>query len=211
MKAYSLLVFFCSVIAFGSYQAFAHEAVELEDVEIEAEWKSEPAIAGQINTIELVVKNLTDGRSVPEYDMAVSIKKGGITKQLELSYAEPGVYAADIIPTQIGKYSLVIEAQGQSIAAEIELDDVQSAAGLSFPTSSSSDTSTDGLIQQLSSAISDIELQVTDIKAAVDDAKSGAEASSIETAINRAYLFGIAGIGAGIAGIIVASYAFSHK
>lgn len=211
-KIIALPIFFFLLISLGSYQAFAHEAARLEDVEIEAEWKSEPAIVGQFNSIELVVKNLTDGRSMPEYDMDVSIKKGGITKKLELNLEEPGVYIADVIPTQVGKYSLVIEIEGRSMAAEIELDDVQSMAGMSFPDSkSSSDTGTNELLQQLSSAISDIELQVIGIKAAAEDAKRGADFEVTKAAVDRAYLVGIAGVGAGITGIIVAVYALSHK
>jgi hypothetical protein len=215
-KIIALPIFFFLLISLGSCRAFAHEAVRLEDVEIEAEWKTEPAIVGQFNSIELVVKDLTDGTPLPEYDMDVSIKKGGITKQLELNLEEPGVYIADVIPTQVGKYSLVIETEGR-VAAEIELDDVQSTAGMSFPDSkSSSDTGTNELLQQLSSAISDIELQVIGIKTAAEDAKRGAEASSTDfdvtkAAVDRAYLVGIAGVGAGITGIIVAVYALSHK
>lgn len=140
---------------------------------------------------------------------------GGDTKNLDLIPQEQeGTYGAQVIPTQIGQYTVVLKGtvSGQAIDGSIDLDIVGDPKQLSFPVGSSNDQISSGVIDQFKTAITDLTSQVDDAKAAATQAQQAAQsAQSIKASADGAYMFGMIGVSIGVAGIVLAVIALSRK
>jgi hypothetical protein len=214
----SILVF--SGFAFSLRPAMAHEAIVRGDVRIVAGWVTEPPLVGQLNGIELEITRNSTGAPISNAvaQLDISVKKGAPTKPLEfLPQEEPGVYDAQILPTQTGQYAVVIKGTvaGQAFNEEIEIEDVGDTAALAFPPST-----TGGfdpvVIEQLKTVIADLAAQVDEANIAAEEAKTAAAAATqssaeLKMAADRAYLFGMIGVGVGVAGIAIGVAALSRR
>jgi hypothetical protein len=167
-------------------------------------------------------------------------KYGGITKPIDFVPSEQteGGYEAKIIPTRIGSYSLLMNGsiQNQNITnVEIPLDEVEGTQMLSFPdreisgsggginsgsSNGSNQTITSGsnndigpkVEQVLSQFSNDIDL----IKGSID--KLNSNYANIQNSIQNtkntsdiSFIVGMAGVGAGIAGIIISLIVLSRR
>jgi hypothetical protein len=139
------------------------------------------------------------------------------------------MYEAQMIPTRIGSYGLILNGtiQGQSIPnAEIPLDDVESPQKISFPDSSESVTSATSPPDSqnvntrigtqvetiLSQVADDIDTNKADIdKLAKNYANIQKSLQDFKNSADRSYMIGVTAIGVGAAGILIASAAFSRK
>jgi len=214
----SILVF--SGFAFSLRPAMAHEAIVQGDIRIVAGWVTEPPLVGQLNGIELeITKNSTGApisNAVAQLD--ISVKKGAPAKPLEfLPQEEPGVYDAQILPTQTGQYALVIKGTvaGQAFNEEIEIEDVGDTAALAFPPSTTGGFES-VVIEQLKTVIADLAAHVDEANIAAGEAKTAAAAATqssaeLKIAADRAYLFGMIGVGVGVAGIAIGVAALSRR
>jgi hypothetical protein len=165
-------------------------------------------------------------------DMNIVVKYGGATKPLDFEPSEvtEGLYNGKIIPTRIGSYSLVMNGtiQGQRINnAEIPLDLVEGKEKISFPdTISSSATGGGGGIDtatannnigpRLQGIVSQLANDIDSAKGGINAiAKSNADTQksiqNLKGAADRSYMIGLGGIGAGVAGIIIAAVALTRK
>jgi hypothetical protein len=202
------------------HYAFAHETKKFGNITIEVGWANEPALAGQLNTI-IVGITTADNKPVPNAvgQLQASIKKGGETKALELlPQEEEGVYGAQVIPSQIGQYELVLKGtvSGQAVDGSVPLDDVVDPKQLNFPAAGSSGPVESGIIDQFRSAITDLTSQVDDAKASADQAQQAAQnaaqsAANVKASADGAYIFGMIGVGVGVAGIVLAVIALSRR
>jgi hypothetical protein len=166
-------------------------------------------------------------------------KYGGITKPVEFVPSETeGGYEAKIIPTRIGSYSLLMNGsiQNQNITnVEIPLDEVEGTQMFSFPDreisgsdsnissnneSGNNQTITSGsnndigrkveqILGQFSSDIDSIKgsidklnLNYANIQNSIQNTKSASDIS---------FIVGMAGVGAGIAGIIISLIVLSRR
>jgi hypothetical protein len=209
----------------------AHISKTYGNFTLEVGWMNEPPLVGEINNAIIQV-NETAGSSSTAVRNALSninimVKYGGVTKPLDFVPSEQaeGLYEAEIIPTRIGSYSLLLNGTIKSqniLNAEIPLDFVEGKAKLSFPdTGNPSDsvninspsnnigTSLEGILNQLSN---DIDNNTGNIDIlAKNNMNVQKSIQDISSASDRSYMIGITAIGVGVAGIVVAGVALSRK
>ena len=224
-KAASLVlaVLAVSVAIFGNPQppAFAHNETIVGDVKIVGGWVDEPPIVGQFNGIELHIARNSDDEPITNAvgQVEVRVQKGAVTKVLTFLPAEErGVYTADIIPTQTGQYAVVFRGTiaGQAVDTQIEIEDVGDTRPVEFPPSLGSDPISQELIEQLQGVIADLNSQVEQATVASEEAVESAReatqaASELRESADRAYLFGMVGVGVGVAGIAIGVIALSKR
>jgi hypothetical protein len=165
-------------------------------------------------------------------------KYGGITKSIEFVPSETeGGYEAKIIPTRIGSYSLLMNGsiQNQNITnVEIPLDEVEGTQMFSFPdreiSGSGSDISSNsgsGNNQTITSNNNDIGPKVEQILSQFSNDMDSIKGSIAELNSNYAniqnsiqntksasdisFMIGMAGVGAGISGIIISLIVLSRR
>lgn len=235
-------------ISGNDMQAFAHQTYNFGNVTFMAGWQIEPPLVDQINSVEVnITKNGSEGSSTPVRnafsELDASIKSGGLTKTLDFEPQEEsaGLYRAQILPTQIGSFSLLLIGKigDQPINSEIQIEDVEDITKFAFPlqpsqagsilSSESSgasvsqrqsanvlDSTSQPQLEQLSPLISDLTQQIN----ATGDRATRAERASHETAdslaqlrdsVDRAYVFAMISVGIGTAGIVIGAFALSKK
>jgi len=199
-------------------------------------WSDEPPLTGQLNNV-IVDVNQTSGKIQTPIinalsDMNILVKYGGVTKTLDFlpSPTTDGLYLGQLIPTRIGSYYLVLNGtvQGQKISSQIPLDLVESSQKLAFPDTGggsgitgatvggSSTATTNNIGPQLQGIVSQLANQIDSVKGITGDvAKSNAETlksiQDVKSSADRSYMIGMVGIGAGVAGIIIAAFALSRR
>jgi hypothetical protein len=165
-------------------------------------------------------------------------KYGGITKPIEFEPSEQaeGGYEAKIIPTRIGSYSLLMNGsiQNQNITnIEIPLDEVEGTQMFLFPdreisgissgsvsSSRNNQTITSGSNNDIGPKVEQILNQfsndIDSIKGSID--KLNSNYANIQNSIQNAksasdisFIVGMAGVGAGITGIIVSLIVLSRR
>ncbi|MFZ0344710.1 MAG: hypothetical protein WAM27_06525 [Nitrososphaeraceae archaeon] len=167
-------------------------------------------------------------------------KYGGITKPIEFVPSEQteGGYEAKIIPTRIGSYSLLMNGsiQNQNITnVEIPLDEVEGTQMFSFPdreisgsssgsisgnSNGSNQTITSGNNNEIGAKVEQILSQfstdIDSIKGSID--KLNSDYANIQNSIQNAksasdisFIIGMAGVGAGISGVIVSLIVLSRR
>jgi|ERR1051325_416039 hypothetical protein len=217
--------------------AYAHLTKKFGNLSVTVGWSNEPALVGELNNA-IVQVNQTSGKTSTGVinalaNMNVLAKYGGVTKPLDFVPSEQtdGLYNGKMIPTRIGSYSLVMNGtiQGQKINAQIPLDEVQGKQQISFPDSGSSSgvgggggdatgaaSNSNNVGPQLQGILSQLSNDIDSTKNSVDTmAKNNADTQKsvqdLKNAADRSYMIGMAGIGAGAAGIVIAAVALSRK
>jgi hypothetical protein len=208
--------------------AYGHITKQFGPIKVEVGWSNEPSLAGELNNVIVGVNKTTSaGNSTAVINALANVnivlKYGGVTKQLDFEPSEQaeGLFQAKLIPTRIGSYSLVLNGtiQGQKIAnAEIPLDEVEGKQKLSFPDSSNTEatntntnigSNVQGILSQLANDIDSTKSSLDTL--AKNDANTQKSIQDLKNSNDRAYMIGMTGIGAGIAGIVIAALALSNK
>ncbi|MGI0029681.1 MAG: hypothetical protein ACREAQ_08225 [Nitrososphaera sp.] len=219
----SLLIF--SILLFGlsgkSRPAFAHEEALCGDFKIVGGWVNEPPLIGQFNGIELTITRDSTGEAVNDatVNLDITVKKGAQTKPLEFAPTEEsGVYSARIVPTQTGQYAVAMKGKiaEQACDKQIEIEDVEDTRVFEFPPRTENNNFDPLIIQQLRDVISSLTAQVDEAKTASDEAQELAveasdTAEELKFAADRAYVFGMIGVGVGVAGIVIGVVALSKS
>jgi hypothetical protein len=226
MKKAAPLVALAALLAVSIFAglpaAVAHEETIVGDIKIVGGWVNEPPLVNQFNGIELTITRNSTGdpiiNAVAQLD--ATIRKGTLTKALDfLPTEEPGVYAADILPTQVGQYEVVFRGSiaGQALNTQVEIEDVEDTRTLEFPPGQGTDNPIpEDLVQQLQQVIADLTSQVDQATNASEEAVESANAAALaaeelKVSSDRAYLFGMVGVGVGVAGIIIGVMAFTRS
>jgi hypothetical protein len=168
-------------------------------------------------------------------------KYGGITKPIEFVPSEQteGGYEAKIIPTRIGSYSLLMNGsiQNQNITnVEIPLDEVEGTQMFSFPDreiSSSSSGSISGnsdgsnqtiaggnnnneigaeveqILSQFSNDIDSIKGSIAKLDSNYVNIQNSIQ--NVRSASDISFIIGMAGVGAGISGVIISLIVLSRR
>jgi hypothetical protein len=141
-----LLVLFALGLNFQS--ASAHEGITVGDYEIVYGWVNEPPTAGQLNGVEISVNDTSSGEEQPAGEqvvqsLVVELTYGGETRTLTLDpvFDTPGSFAATVIPSIPGLYSLKFSGTlgDASVDTEVELEEVQPADAVQFPQGASTE------------------------------------------------------------------------
>ena len=223
LALFSMLIF--GLLANSNiHYASAHQTRKFGNINVEVGWANEPPLAGQLNTVTVGVATASDNKPVANAvaQLQATIKKGGDVKNLDLIPQEQeGLYGAQVIPTEIGQYEMDFKGtiNNQPINGSIPLDVVNDPKQLSFPVSggaASANQISSGVIDQFKTALSDLTSQVDTAKASADQAQQSVHnatqsAQSIKTSVDQAYMFGMIGVGVGVAGIVIAVIALSRK
>jgi hypothetical protein len=227
----AMLLLITVFVSSTSVPVYAHISKTLGNFTVEVGWSNEPPLVGEINNAIVQVNKGTESNSTPVRnalaEMYILVKYGGVTKTLDFKPSEEsaGLYQAEMIPTRLGSYSLLLNGtlQGQNIInAEIPLDDVESKQKLSFPDSGNlgEGTNTNTPASSIGAEVERILSQLTnDIDVTKGDmdilAKNNADmqksVQDVKKTADRSYMIGITGMGVGVAGIIIAAVAFSRK
>jgi hypothetical protein len=190
--------------------AYAHKALTIKDIEIEVGWLSEPPLVGELNAITLEFKKDSKPFVIEPTELSVSVRYGGVSKTLEIEpLAEPGKYASPIIPTRTGSYVVVLKGSvgGNTVNAEVPIEDVEDKARIAFPDESDT-TDAQRIIPTLQSSLIQLQNKAERALSEAEDAKKTVE--EIKSSIDRlnndsdnAYKFGLMGLSVGIAGVAV--------
>lgn len=124
--------------------AAAHGHITVGDYELVIGFRSEPALQGEPNGLDLRVTNVKTGELVAglEETLSAEIGFGGSTQSLELRarWGEEGSYTADVLPTAAGDYSFRIfgEIAGTPVdetmtSSPDTFSAVETKAAISFP------------------------------------------------------------------------------
>ena len=222
MKKIALSLFALAMLlaAFSFPRALAHEEIVRGDVKIVGGWTNEPPYVNQINGIELNITRISNGQPINNAlaQVDVSMRKGGETKPLEFQPTEEaGLYVAEILPTQTGQYAIAFQGTiaGAAFNGQLEIEDVGNTRLLEFPPASSSGGVSDEVLDQLQTVVTDLTAQVDQATTASEKAQQAAQAATEsaaeqKVAADRAYLFGMVGVGVGVAGIIIGVVALTR-
>jgi hypothetical protein len=237
----SLILCFLFILCLLSYNTFVKEASahiikHFGNIQVQVGWVTEPPFTGQLNNA-LVGVNQTSGKAQTPIinalaNMNIQLKYGSVTKPLEFlpSPTQDGVYLGQLIPTRVGSYYLVLNGtiQGQKVNSQIPLDLVDSSQKLTFPDTASSGVGTapvgsstataasNNIGPQLQGIVSQLANQIGSAKTVIGSvAKSNADTlksvQDVKNAADRSYMIAMVGIGAGIAGIVIAAYSISRR
>ena len=212
-----------SFLAFNTNSAVAHEEVVIGNISIVGGWVDEPPLVNQLNDIVMIITNVSNGQPINNAiaQLEVTLQKGTESRPLEFQPAEEaGTYTATILPTQTGQYAIVMRGTiaGQAIDGQMQIEDVEDAARFNFPpaTTTGSNQIPQGLVEQLQVVISDLTAQVEEANVEAQNANNATRGiiESIEElriSADRAYLFSLIGVGAGVAGIAIGAVAMSRR
>jgi hypothetical protein len=223
-----------SFLALNPSPVLAHEEVVFGDINIVAGWVDEPPLLNQLNSILIIVTQVSNGQPVNNAlaQVDITLQKGADTRPLEFQPAEEaGTYTATILPTQTGQYAVVMRGTiaGQPVDGQIEIEDVEDTARFTFPPTGATTTTTtttgngsnnnqipQGLIAQLQTVITDLTAQVEQANVVAQEANNATQSVSesiqeMKISADRAYLFSLIGIGVGAAGIAIGVVALSRR
>jgi hypothetical protein len=193
--------------------ASAHTDHEVGDIGMVVGFGTEPAYAGQPNSVQLILSRgdepLTDLGNTLEVEVAF----GDATMPLQLEphfgpgFGEPGDYRGWFIPSDAGQYTFGVSGtiEGEEIDEEFAsgpdtFGDVQDPAAISFPagdvpTNAEIADRIERLEPRLTSAIEDVGASVNASVRAAEDEAAGART------------FGLVGLIVGVLGLAVAAVA----
>jgi hypothetical protein len=216
-----------SFLAFNTNSAVAHEEVVIGNISIVGGWVDEPPLVNQLNSIVMIITNASNGQPINNAvaQLEVTLQKGTESRPLEFQpVEEAGTYTATILPTQTGQYAIAMRGTiaGQAIDEQMQIEDVEDTARFNFPPSATATGSgggnqiPQGLVEQLQVVISDLTAQVEEANIAAQAANNATQGimESIEElriSADRAYLFSLIGVGAGVAGIAIGAVAMSRR
>lgn len=216
-----------SFLAFNTNSTFAHEEVVIGNISIVGGWLDEPPLVNQLNDIVMIITNASNGQPINNAiaQLEVTLQKGTESRPLEFQPAEEsGTYTATIFPTQTGQYAVIMRGTiaGQAIDRQMQIEDVEDTARFNFPPATTAggggggNQIPQGLVEQLQVVIADLTAQVEEANIEAQNANNATRGiiESIEDlriSADRAYLFSLIGVGAGVAGIAIGAVAMSRR
>jgi hypothetical protein len=244
----SFLLFATITNSGNDMQAFAHQTYDFGNITLTAGWEIEPPLVDQLNAVEVnIAKNASEDSSTPVRnafsELDASIKSGGLTKTLDFEPQEEsaGLYRAQILPTQVGSYSLLLvgKIEDQPLNSEIQIEDVEDitkyvfpllqgqegtfspseSSGAPVPQRQSADllnSSLERQLRQLSPLISDLTQQINTTGDRATRAQDASQETSdsleqLRGSVDKAYVFAMISVGIGTAGILIGAFALSKK
>lgn len=188
--------------------AVAHEPRKQGDLEMVVGFGTEPAYAGQPNSVQIILVH--DGRPVVDLgntlDVEVSFGDEAMSLEIEPFFAvgefgEPGDYRAWFIPTRPGQYEFRFSGtvDGERVdetftSGPETFGDVANPADIQFPVQ---DPTTGELAER-------IDREVPRLASAIEDAGVEAVAqANLASDVSSAHMFGVIGLVVGGIGLIV--------
>lgn len=193
----SFILTFLFSIGFSIQSVYGHTEIKVGNYTIEAGWSNEPPLINNLNEVVIFIfENDSPVRNAMK-DLSVSINYGGINKKLNFLPSEESVgqYLADIIPSNLGTYSLNLKGTigTQNINNDIQIEEVEDAKKLTFPIVSESSNSLENIGKQITPIMKDLSNQIEETKEQVNSTKQliqkmDNEDNSIKSEIERTNL-----------------------
>ena len=193
----SFILIFLFPIGFSLQSVYGHTEIKVGNYTIEAGWSNEPPLINNLNEVVIFIfENDSPVRNAMK-DLSVSINYGGINKKLNFLPSEESVgqYLADIIPSNLGTYSLNLKGTigTQNINNDIQIEEVEDAKKLTFPMVSESSNSLENIGKQITPIMKDLSHQIEETKEQVNSTKQliqkmDNEDNSIKSEIERTNL-----------------------
>jgi hypothetical protein len=202
------------ILALPAPAAHAHEGRSQGDLEMEVGFGTEPAYAGQPNSVQLILVH--DGEPVVDLGdtLDVEISFGDQTQQFTLEpnfavgeFGDPGDYRAWFIPTRAGRYTFHFTGaiQGEEVEQTFTsgprtFGDVDDPKQIEFPVQ---DPTNGELAERIDQEVPRLTAATEEVRtvagAAADDAQAaGDDASSART-------FAILALAVGVLGVLLAA------
>lgn len=195
-----------STLLLPAAPGLAHEGRQLGDLEMVVGFGTEPAYAGDVNSVQFIVVH--DGEPVLDVadTLEVEVGFGDQTTQLPLEpfFGEPGEYRAWFIPSQSGQYTFHFTGtiDGEDVdetftSGPDTFSDVEDPASVAFPAVEAPTTT------ELAERI---DREVPRLTTEIEDARTAALARADEVAddVSSARTFGMIGLIVGAIGLLVA-------
>jgi hypothetical protein len=195
-----------TVLLLTAAPALAHEGRKLGDLEMVVGWGTEPAYAGEVNSVQLLLVH----HGEPVVDLGdtldVEVTFGDETEPFTLEpffeegeFGTPGDYRAFLIPTEPGQYSFHFSGtiDGEEVDETFTsgpgtFDDVENPQAAQFPVEQ---PSTGELAER-------IHREVPRLTGSIEEAQAAANAAADDA--SSANTLGLIGIIVGAVGLIVA-------
>ena len=216
----SIVVLVVSLLSFSLvHHVYAHTDIHVGDVIIEAGWENEPPLAGELNSIFLGFTKDSNPLVIDPRSITIEVKYGGVVRTIDIEPGEElGTYLSPIIPTRLGSYMISIKGMvdGNNVEAEIPIEDTEDKQKLAFPDTSADSTELKNLASQIQSSVNQLQVTVDQVSGRISNAEDSASealelSSGLRKDAERAYNFGMMGIGLGAAGVIVAIFSLTRK
>jgi hypothetical protein len=195
-----------TVLVLTAAPALAHEGRKLGDLEMVVGWGTEPAYAGEVNGVQLLL--LHHGEPIVDLGdtLDVEVTFGDETEPLTLEpffevgeFGTPGDYRAFLIPTEPGQYSFHFSGtiDGEEVDETFTsgpgtFDDVENPQAAQFPVEQ---PSTGELAER-------IDREVPRLTGSIEEAQAAANAAADDA--SSANTLGLIGIIVGAVGLTVA-------
>ena len=193
----SFILTFLFSIGFSIQSVYGHTEIKVGNYTIEAGWSNEPPLINNLNEVVIFIFEKDSPVRNAMKDLSVSINYGGINKKLNFLPSEESVgqYLADIIPSNLGTYSLNLKGTigTQNINNDIQIEEVEDAKKLTFPIVSESSNSLENIGKQITPIMKDLSNQIEETKEQVNSTKQliqkmDNEDNSIKSEIERTNL-----------------------
>ena len=198
----------CAALAAFAAPAMAHEVATAGDLALEVGWGTEPAYAGQMNSIQLIVTHKADGDPIndPGARLTAAVSYGDQQQEFALTptydaaagTGTPGEYAALIIPTAPGDYTFRIAGTVERVKVDVKVTSspktfspVEDAAAAQFPMKV---PGTDQIALRLDKELPRL-----------------ATADGVSSEVSTAKTIGYVGIAVGAVGVALAAFALLRR
>ena len=149
----------------------AHDRVTVGEYELTVGWRSEPAVAGGLNGLDLGIEHhFSNGTSAwvvgIERDLNATLTTGPalVVRALEPQFDRPGWYTFDVIPTVPGAYSVRIAGRLNAttpVDVTVGLDPVAQTSDYQFPVTEPTATDLQNSIAQLNAQLAALQTLLT--------------------------------------------------
>ncbi len=174
--------------------AAAHEGIFVGPYQVEIGWVNEPPLLGEANGIYIGITVEETGEPVEGVNsLLVYVSTGGEERGLDmhpLGEGLPGQYAADIIPTVRGTYTVRLAGsiKGEQADVQVDVEEVELAEDYQFPVSL-------GSAAELADQINDLRVQNEELTQELTSTR----------------ILAIAGLVAGIVGVALGAMALRRR
>ena len=218
-RAIYILLVASMLLALQASNANAHTELVVGDVNVGIGWLDEPPLQGELNYVYFEFSKDDKPFIIEPSDLQISIKYGGVSKDLELEPLEGlGKYGAPVIPTRLGSYVVTIKGSidGKPVDAEMPIEDVEDKSRLNFPAEATNSGELQAIASQLQSSINQLQLNIDKASKQAEESSNIARetldaVNSLQSDFDRVYNFGMLGIGLGAAGVIMGIIAMIRK
>jgi hypothetical protein len=211
-----IIILVVSSFSFGIQSIYAHKEIKVGNYTIEAGWEEEPPLLNLLNKIVVYVFENDSAVRNALKDLSISINYGGLGKELTFVPSEEsaGLYLADIIPSQLGTYSLNLKGAigKQSVNNDIQIEDIEDANKITFPVvSGESVANIENIGKQITPIMNDLSNQIDVSKQEMNATreliqKMIDEVNSVKSQIERTNLLSYIATGLGAFSIILVTF-----